>query len=225
MNKNTYLKAWEDADIRDPMIFSLCMYEEPSLMLEVMLKFFPSLEECENFRTKYSLADVLHGVRNDPSVTAAAEVNGKPIDLTLDYLGELTQYSNLYSKPHPDTGNAKLKLNLTLSRSDPFSCNKPLTGVKMSGGEEDDPDRWRLWGILVSLHEEGDVPDAGMQEVIDLFRYGRAEGELSDKIQRAVERVKGNEEWKWLYVEEHVYQDYMKESEDTEKTGDDPVFS
>ena len=222
MNKNIYVKAWEEADIRDPMIFSLCMYEEPSLMLELMKKFFPSLEESENFQTNYTLADVLHGVRNDPSVTATARMNGKPVDLTLDYLGELTQYSNLYTKPHADTGSAKLKLNLTLSRTDPFSCNKPLTGVKMSGGEEDDPDRWRLWGILVSLHEEGDVPDEGMREVIDLFRYGKAKGELSDKILKAVEQVKSNEEWKWLYVEEHAYQDYMSE---TEKTGEDPVFS
>ena len=66
MNKPQPELSWELADIRDPMIFSLVLYEEPALFLEIMNLFYPD-EGLQRIREmKSSFCASPSGI--DPSV-------------------------------------------------------------------------------------------------------------------------------------------------------------
>ena len=47
------------------------------------------------------------------------------------------------------------------------------------------------------------------QKLIRYFREGIAEGELCTKIEETVHKVRENDEWRLLYLEEKAYRDYM----------------
>ena len=196
---HTREKVWEGADIREPFLFALCFYEYPELLLDVMNLFFPN-EELKRITRMYStLADLLE--TDDPCLRAEAEGRQGKVQLCLDYIQELTD------EPCPGTGirnkGHHRTLNLTVCRNDPFTCENPILRITLnskdfapSAGED-----WIICGVLLSLHEKQKADDIKEQEVLRYFREGIAAGELCEKIETALQQIKGNEEWKLLYLE------------------------
>lgn len=210
--------AWELADFRDPFVFSLCLYEEPALMLEMMRLFFPGEKLKRLLKVRTGLADVLHGSRSDPCFRAEAEgIHGR-VTLQLDYIRELTENprGDYHGHSlHPQEPQSRRTLNLTICRYDPFCCDKPVMMLSLSSRDLSvrDEEEWTIEGVLISLHDQGDVPSPAQQELIDFLRSGRAEGDLPKRMQEAAERVRDNPEWELLYLEEEAYRRRLLEKE------------
>ena len=192
-------KAWQGADIREPFLFALCFYEHPELLLSMMNLFFPA-EGLKRIRRMYStLADLLES--DDPCLRADAEGSQGRVQLCLDYIQELTDEpcpgTGIRSKGHHKT------LNLTICRNDPFTCENPILRVTLNSRDfaPSTGDDWIICGVLLSLHEKQKAEDKQQQEVLRYFREGVAEGELCEKIDAAVQQIKGSEDWKLLYLE------------------------
>ena len=205
--------AWETADIRDPMIFSLVFYEQPWLLSELMKVFFPQAGIIRIREMKPTLAEILHGARTDPSFWASAETEDGEVILWLDYIHELKEEKEDRYQCRRRSGEKKngRTLNLTISRSDPFHCDQPVMRLILRGEDlcPDDDEHWVIEGVLVSLHEETEADDPQMQRIIRYFREGQGEGELCEKFEEAVRKVKENEEWHLLYLEEKAYRAYL----------------
>lgn len=217
MNKPQPELSWELADIRDPMIFSLVLYEEPSLFLEIMNLFYPE-EGLQRIREmKIGLADVLHGSRSDPAFKAIAETENEEVTLWLDYIRELNEEKEDDYRGHSLKEEQKKEgktLNLTFCRSDPFQCGRPVMRLLLRSEDlcPDEQKHWVIEGVLVSLHEETEAEDPNQQKLIRYLQEGVAEGELCTKIEKTVHKVRENEEWRMLYLEEKAYRDYMTQN-------------
>ncbi len=215
MNKMQSDLSWEMADIRDPMIFSLVFYEHPWLLSELMKVFFPGAGICRIRKMKVSLADVLHGARTDPSFRASAETENGEVTLWLDYIRELKEEKKdgyqAGCQTAEDRKNGRT-LNLTICCSDPFHCDQPVMRLVLRGEDlcPDEDEHWVIEGVLVSLHEETEAEDPEIRKVIHYLREGRCEGELCERLEKAVQEVKEKEEWRQLYLEEKAYRAFLE---------------
>ena len=205
---NKYDAAFKNTDIRDPFIFSVINLEDDFITKEIMSVFFPELRNVKNFRKMYDIANLLHGIRNNPSITATGELDGEEITMTLDYIADLTDTAQKYAVPGNKQKGRKF-YNVTLSRNDPFACGHAVDYVRMTAPGAEDP--VFIYGCLVSLHETASDDDPARQEVINMFRTGTPTGMLSCKIDALAYMVKNTQKWACLYAEEHAYQDYMND--------------
>ena len=212
-NKFQALKyMWQDAGMSDPMMFSICFYEKPELIIRLFELFYPNLQIEELIGKPQSPAQFLHNCRTEPQIfmlakTKEGDIVRIELCLTESLAGHFF-FDGEYNDYLPRIQSDEIShcYNIMISTELGEDCGRPIIQV---GIKSNHVFQYDLTGTLICLSDHGEITNEDVRQFLELMRGEEPEGEFVKAFLEVLHHVKYETDWMDFYIEETLYKEML----------------